>query len=717
MKKVLNFFKTNKKVWIFLTSCLVFTFVCMLFANLLQTNFGSVDVTEGYFDIHQDVATAQVENNVPNYEIVDTQIYYKQYTPKTATKDNKAPGVLLLHGYQNDHETSAAFAIELAKRGAVVVAIDEYGHGKTTTSMLQRGILTHAIKTTFGYDSVSPQNGAKKATYVEIGGQTRYKLLLNFSNLSFFSEHYSTDSDGNKLNDSSMGGIAAYAYLAGLENVDPSKMMVSGHSMGTWSSWTVAAAYSGALYKGQLIEPKAIVLQCGEYFRAYNTIDNVPVYDPLKIHFNNILMLQAKWDEFNYFRDYNNVVDESLIKKGAQRWDFLAESLDPTLGEQGEFDKTYGSFALGRARRVELLYTNHRLVTHNRRAIRTTIEWAHDTIGLDLSTYSAKQETFKLKEYLVLFAMFSAIASMFGLLNLLLRVPLFAKVITPLAEERKEQEKPTKKWIKGAIITMAISALTYPFLCQLGQGLFPLPDTSVFRMTIGNGFLIWYLFLIVVMLCFTIFGRLSAKKKGKHVADFVDMGLSREEKKDKFDWKLLGISALLVCCLVGFYYLQLLIYELAFGLDFRFIWPFFKTFTWTRLLQFFIYVPMFLVFFILNNSRIFAMGRVQGTTEPGFKNFMKVWWKYALCMAGGIIFIILLEYIPFFANIGPGVDLLFSSTFGGPFMSLMIVFVPQILVFSVICTYCYRKTNNVFLGAILVAVLACWVVCGGSAML
>ena len=714
MTKILNFFKTNKKAWIFLCSCLVFTFVCMLFANLLQTNFGSVNVTEGYFEMQNEIA--EVSDNIPNYETKKTNVYFKQYTPKTATADNKAPGVLLLHGYQNDHETSAAFAIELAKRGAVVIAIDEYGHGRTTTSMLQRGILTHAIKTTFGYDSVEPQNGAKKATYVSIGGQTRYKLLLNFSNLSFFSDHYSTDESGNKLNDSSMGGIAAYAYLAGLNNVDPSRLSVSGHSMGTWSSWTVAAAYSNVKLNGVNIEPKSIILQCGEYFSSYNDIDNVEVYDATKIHFNNILMLQAKWDEFNYFRDYNNTVTKALLKQGAPRHDFLKESGED-VGEQGEFDRTYGDFASGKARRVELLYTNHRLTTHNRRAIRTTINWVNEAVTLDLSKYSASSETFKLKEYLVLFATLSAIASMFGLLNLVIKAPFFAYVITPLGEERKAKEKTTKKWIVGAAITMAISGLTYPFLCQLGQGLFPLPDTTVFRMTIGNGFLIWYLFLILVMLGFIIFGRMRAKKKGQEVADFVDMGLSREEKKNKIDWKLFGISALLVLCMVTFFYLQLLIYELAFGLDFRFIWPFFKTFTWERLLQFFIYIPIFLLFFILNNSRIFASGRVQGTTEPGFKNFMKVWWKYALCMAGGIVFIILLEYIPFFAGLGPGVDLIFTSTFGGPFMSLMIVFVPQILIFSIICTYCYRKTNNVYLGAILVAILACWIVTGGSAML
>ena len=38
--------------------------------------------------------------------------------------------------------------------------------------------------------------------------------------------------------------------------------------------------------------------------------------------------------------------------------------------------------------------------------------------------------------------------------------------------------------------------------------------------------------------------------------------------------------------------------------------------------------------------------------------FMSCWWRNALCMAGGIVLIMLIEYIPFFAGIGPGADLL-----------------------------------------------------------
>ena len=66
---------------------------------------------------------------------------------------------------------------------------------------------------------------------------------------------------------------------------------------------------------------------------------------------------------------------------------------------------------------------------------------------------------------------------------------------------------------------------------------------------------------------------------------------------------------------------------------------------------------------------------------------------------------------------GPGADLLFSSTFGGPFMSLLIVFAPQVLIFSLICTYLYKKTGNAFVGALTVAILACWIVTGGSAIM
>src|SRR5580704_13838125 len=51
------------------------------------------------------------------------------YIPKNATARTPAPGILAVHGYINSRETQSAFAIEYARRGYVVLAIDQTGHG------------------------------------------------------------------------------------------------------------------------------------------------------------------------------------------------------------------------------------------------------------------------------------------------------------------------------------------------------------------------------------------------------------------------------------------------------------------------------------------------------------------------------------------------------------------------------------------------------------
>ena len=666
--------KNNRKKALLLLAVFVLaSFVCMFFANMIQTGGGQIQITEG-----------RIEADGP-----EGSIYYKLYTPKTATESSPAPGVLLLHGYQNDHETCAAYAIELARRGAVVMCIDEYGHGSTSVGMKERGYVNHKVTVNYGQDSEAD------GTYVTIGGQTRYKVMMNFSNLSFFDPRYSTDTDGNVLSDSSAGGITAYAVLASLPNVDSSRLAISGHSMGTWSSWTVAAAYSGTE-----IMPQATILQCGELFTK-------DAYDAEAIQFNNVLLLQAKWDEFSYFRDYKNVVDENLLTSDL-RTEFLGCS-----AADAAWNTTYGSFADGSARRIQLLMTNHRLTTHNSKGIAASLQWLADSIGLNVSAIAPGSQVAMGKEVLVLAGMLLAIAAMLPLMELLLTLPFFAKVAQPLPPE--SGVKPKGKWKKGIWITVLLSFATYPFLTQLGHGLLPLPE-GIFRMTVGNGFLTWYLFLILVMVISTAVARAKAHKKGRDCS-YYGMGLATATEPERIGWGLLGRSAVLALCMLALMYAMTAINELAFKLDYRFIWPFFKTFSAARLGQFCVYILVFALFFILNNSKIMASARTFDLYEPGFKGFFRCWKYNALQMVGGILLLCLLEYIPFFLNIGPGADLLFSSTFGGPFMSLMILFVPQVLVFSVLCTYIYRRTGNVYTGALTVASLACWIVTGGSSML
>lgn len=663
--------KTKKTKWIVMLAILLAaSVVCMLFANLIQTDWGNVTVSDGRIETDDGVLT------------------YKLYTPASAAADKSAPAVLLLHGYQNDHETCAAYAIELARRGAVVMALDEYGHGSSTVGLKDRGYVNHKVTVNYGNDSEAD------GTYVSIGGQLRYRVMMNFSNLSFFDKHYSADEDGNTIMDSSCGGIAAYAVLADMPEVDSSRIAISGHSMGTWSSWSVAAAYSGTE-----IEPKAVVLQCGELFRD-------SAYDSENIHFNNVLLLQAKYDEFSYFRDYQPTVTEDLLKSDL-RLEFLGCSAD-----EAAWDTTYGSFDDGSARRIEFLQTNHRLTTHNDTGLSAALDWFGSTIGLDL-TVPASCHIAMLKETLVLVAMLLCLFAMLPLMELLLGTKFFGYVAQPLPAVSGVKKKSA--WWRGIVITIAIAGLSFPFMTQLGHGLLPLPE-GVFRMTIGNGFVSWYLLLILVMLGTSFIGR-GKKKENGTAPSLHDMGLSSAQKPDKLDGQLYLRSALLVILMVGMVYVMNLIFELLFDLDLRFIWPFFKSFTLARFGQFCVYILIFALFYLLNNGKIMAGFRTEATYKPGFKGFVSNWWRSFLAMAGGLLLITLLEYVPFFLGFGPGADLLFGSTFGGPFMSLLILFVPQVFFFSIVCTYCYRRTGNACTGAFTAAALACWIVTGGSAML
>jgi pimeloyl-ACP methyl ester carboxylesterase len=103
------------------------------------------------------------------------------YTPKNATAATPAPGVLAVHGYINSRETQDGFAIEFARRGYVVLALDQTGHGASGGAAFSQGF----------------------------------------------------------------GGPAGLAYLRSLPMVDKANIGLEGHSMGGWTVLAAAAVMPG----------------------------------------------------------------------------------------------------------------------------------------------------------------------------------------------------------------------------------------------------------------------------------------------------------------------------------------------------------------------------------------------------------------------------------------------------------------------------------------
>src|ERR1700686_3885968 len=61
------------------------------------------------------------------------------YIPPNATAQPPAPGILAVHGYINTRETQSPFAIEFARRGYVVLALDQRGHGYSGGAATTKG--------------------------------------------------------------------------------------------------------------------------------------------------------------------------------------------------------------------------------------------------------------------------------------------------------------------------------------------------------------------------------------------------------------------------------------------------------------------------------------------------------------------------------------------------------------------------------------------------
>lgn len=108
-----------------------------------------------------------------------TQLSALLYIPRGVNAENPAPGILAVHGYINSRETHADFAIEFARRGYVVLNLDQAGHG--------------------------------------------------FSDAPAFANGF--------------GGPAGLAYLRSLDIVDEDNIGLEGHSMGGWTVLNAAAAY------------------------------------------------------------------------------------------------------------------------------------------------------------------------------------------------------------------------------------------------------------------------------------------------------------------------------------------------------------------------------------------------------------------------------------------------------------------------------------------
>lgn len=93
---------------------MVLSTICV---SLIQTGGGSIEVKHMYWETEAGIG---VSANI--------------YIPSSASAENPAPAVVTSHGYLNNKEMQDANAVELSRRGYVVIAVDQPGCGFSDTA-------------------------------------------------------------------------------------------------------------------------------------------------------------------------------------------------------------------------------------------------------------------------------------------------------------------------------------------------------------------------------------------------------------------------------------------------------------------------------------------------------------------------------------------------------------------------------------------------------
>jgi pimeloyl-ACP methyl ester carboxylesterase len=486
-----------------------------------------------------------------------------------------------------------------------------------------------------------------------------------------------------------MGNETALEYLIKQPFVDAENIGVMGHSMGGMNAVKLPALFPENV--------KAVVQQASS---------------PGSPELPNLLMLQARYDEFQGFRE-NQLRTEELTS---------SETRLAALGLEGpvEWDTTYGSFEDGTARRMAFINMDHHLLPLMNKSVAEAADWM--LLALKggeggAAWFDSTQQIFMYKEILGFIALMATIITMVPITNLLVSTRFFGSVAQPMPNRYIPDNKT---WWKIATINALIGGILYPLTTQYG-GIGGKIETwfSWAKMEMANGVAAFFLANAVVAGVMLFFWYRNAKKE--EGVTMYDLGFSFDEQKTRIDWVILGKTLLVGVILFLWMYLLQGIFQWTIGQEFRFAWPYMRQFSGLhRVGYFFIYLIPALLFFLINGG-LFIYGRARLPEKDTPAKTQWIWWlKVVYAMVTGLFLIWAFQYLPwFFGGPGPGFEAftffqMDLSQFTSMWPLMLFVYIPEFIILFWFSTWFYRRTGKIFLGALMVSSLATWFMAAGS---
>lgn len=542
--------KNSKKL---LCIALILVLIGSVFACLFQSNFGKVMIKDIYL-------------------VTENQQYLHAlaFVPREASEDNKLPCVITSHGWLNSAEVQDAASIELSRRGCVVIAMDAYGHG--LSSSLYEGI-----------NQDSAANGQGMVHLVE------------------------------------------YVTSGALNFIDTSRIGVMGHSMGSRAACNTVVFY-GRKYEAALEEAKDPASDGGAeiteeelaYANSANKIsaalptggapDNIKAEDWPLVHCN-IGFLYGFIEEGGYGKSPGNANLAGASKEALM----LVNSVDPSVASV-EVGKYYGNIEDGTLRVLYQPYITHPLIHFSPKCTAIEIEFFTDTLGLK-SNLSPNNQYFFIKECFNLVAFVGLIMMLVPMTDLLLKVPCFTALRgaegpkVPALDTKEKKKKFWFGWALGGVMSFLFAWLTVKLWTipafMAGSG-YSQPNIGLFAMPTMNYVACWTFFAAIWGFFWFWYNFKKDKAAGIRTDEMIGWKISGKQF-----WHTVGLAA----TILGFYYAVVWFCKWAFNTDARFWTPAVKTFDVQHVFYFFNYLPIFFAFYLSNSLMVNGASRFEGANE------------------------------------------------------------------------------------------------------
>ena len=554
--------------------------------------------------------------------------------PDSATVDHPAPAIVTSHGYLNNREMQDINYVELSRRGFVVFAMNAYKHGDSSVT-----------DPSFA-DTISVKSG---------------------------------------------GMVDAVEYLAGLPFVDPTRIGVTGHSMGGGFATTTATYYTGleseALAKGvdaadaKALNKVAAALPVGMYPSELAASTDLSGNSGFLCDLGVIV---GKYDEFFAAAGQNGA---QLLSSDMTR-NLLAVQTGIKQTDALEESKVYANPNNGF---ILAVFNPRETHAQNHFSIRS----AGDAISFFEETLEApnplppSNQTWWLKELFNLVGLVGFFMFLVPFADILLNLRFFSDLrtegLTPVPS--LQTGKPRRRFVTGIVLhVLFCTILIFPLM----MGGYLLLISKWLPQDTTGGIGLWALGCGLVGLLTLRIG--SGKFKGRC-----------KEWGVKISWLIFWKTLLLAVAVVSGAYVLLFFADYVFQTDFR-IWSFdLRVFSATKIWVALKYLPFFLAHFIINSIM------VSRNTFANWSERKQVWLAVLLNMLTPALFLaisflpLLFNPFTFWGLLLKGDSLLASA--GALVPILMIPFLPILGISGYLNIKLYRLTGNIWMGALLNALL------------